>query len=121
MASFQFRRGTNGLGMSIQYHNIVPEMDSPIFEVWSHFYGDILDGKLMTIEALESAQRNILALYRDGHSSPSDRTERDMSHSEVNSIRSRGRDISADRNIDVCCHIGGPGKGRYIHPSGSPV
>lgn len=95
MASFQFRRGTNGLGMSIQYHNNVPEMDSPIFEVWGHLYGDMLDGELMTIEtlgSLESAQRNILALYRDGRSSPSDRTERDMSHSEVSNFISCERE-----------------------------
>ncbi|KAJ3459075.1 hypothetical protein MRS44_015148 [Fusarium solani] len=83
MASLQFKRGTNGLGMSIQYHNIVSEMDSPIFKVWENLYGDCLNGELMMIEPLESAQRKILALYRDGHSSPSDRSERDMSHSEL--------------------------------------
>ncbi|RSL96192.1 hypothetical protein CDV31_013572 [Fusarium ambrosium] len=111
MASLQFRRGTNGLSMSIQYHNIVPQSQSPVHKVWRKLRQSIFRWKSCeaVVQELESTQRHILSLYRDGESSPRDLDEGGRNHSEmvINSLtgmtgvnrRPRTDRLCADRRV----------------------
>ncbi|KAF2491471.1 hypothetical protein BU16DRAFT_594413 [Lophium mytilinum] len=80
-----YTNGSSDLGISVRLKNVVRKCDSPIYDEFvnllflydseqhSKAYEDI-------ISQIESCERAVLSMYRDGRASPSDRDEEGRSH-----------------------------------------
>ncbi|KAI9159060.1 hypothetical protein HJFPF1_07067 [Paramyrothecium foliicola] len=87
VASLELTRGGYSLSASVRYKNIVPRMDDPVCRL---FIDELEDwrpkpGASSTdaVQRIESVERAMLSLYRDGKSSPGDRDEDGESHLEI--------------------------------------
>ncbi|KAI5924930.1 hypothetical protein F4810DRAFT_661989 [Camillea tinctor] len=81
--SLSYTAGSGDLGLSIQYNNVVPRRQSPVFDemnkmkTWIKFRSRSSED---IVRRLKSCENAILSMYRDGKASPSDRDEYGESH-----------------------------------------
>lgn len=88
LACMEYTVGTSSPGCSVRWKSIVPGRYSPVARVLSETGGSIQSSRSTseTIQLLESAEREILSLYRERQASPNDRDENGHCHFQV-SIR----------------------------------
>jgi hypothetical protein len=85
-ACVEYTAGAGRPGISLRFINIVPKRQSPIVPLLdqiSDSYGRIEQDVIRT---LETAERAVLSLYRDGKSQPWDLTETGESHETASRI-----------------------------------
>ncbi|KAF5012011.1 hypothetical protein FDECE_1906 [Fusarium decemcellulare] len=121
LACIDYSLGTSSPGISVRYKNLVPHSSSPVMkkleEMGSLLLWSKSDNEIISI--IESTERAILSLYRDGKASPTDRDEDGSSHAAracVNLLcrgfKSHHYDLILTRGlklIDMLVQIGGAG------------
>ncbi|KAH7165368.1 hypothetical protein EDB81DRAFT_779069 [Dactylonectria macrodidyma] len=85
LACFEISTGTSSPGISVRYNNIVPESCSPVYKELQSLKTSVEDAESPTelIKLLQSTERTILTLYRDGKAAPNDRDERGRSNTRM--------------------------------------
>ncbi|KAJ3544960.1 hypothetical protein NM208_g2762 [Fusarium decemcellulare] len=96
LACIDYSLGTSSPGISVRYKNLVPQSSSPVVRELEELSNLILWSKSDNeiILAIESAERAILSLYRDGKASPTDRDEDGLSHATLACVKILSRGFS---------------------------
>lgn len=89
LACVEYSTGTSKLGISVPYKNIVHSDQSPVLQTFAGIWDWDIKSKPATriIQDIESIERQILSMYRDGTASPNDRDEDDTNHAEVRRLQ----------------------------------
>lgn len=86
LACIELVLGTSSPGISMAFKNFVPKQRDPVrleIEKLSHWLKRGRRFKRNQLKKVQSIERTILSLYRDGKSSPTHRCERGESHAKV--------------------------------------
>ena len=86
LACIELVLGTSSPGISVAFKNFVPKQRDPVrleIEKFSSQWVIGLWNRENPLEKLQSIERTILSLYRDGKSSPTHRCERGESHAKA--------------------------------------
>jgi hypothetical protein len=86
LACIELVLGTSNPGISVAFKNFVPKQRDPVrleIEKLSQWLKRGRRFKRNQLKKVQSIERTILSLYRDGKSSPTHRCERGESHAKV--------------------------------------
>ncbi|KAI6753980.1 hypothetical protein HG530_013156 [Fusarium avenaceum] len=85
LACVEYTTGTSKLGIFVPYKNVVHSDHSPVIQIFGGIWDWDIESRPATriIQDIESIERQVLSMYRDGTSSPNDRDEDNMNHAEV--------------------------------------
>lgn len=89
LACVEYATGTSKLGISVPYRNVVHSHHSPVFQTFAEICEWDIKSRPATriIQDIESIERQVLSMYRDGTASPNDRDEINMNHAEVRRLQ----------------------------------